>query len=470
MLEPNEYLISINIFLKLLGVVYFFVFTPFLFQIKGLLGSKGILPIKDYLKAIKRLYGPKGYKLVPTLFWINSSNTALLSVVWAGVIASILLMLGIWTPLMIFLLYFLHLSIVSAGQDFLSFGWELFLLEIACNSFFLSLTDSPNILIWISINLLLFRFHFQAGAVKLQSKDPNWRNLSAIGFHYQTQPLPNTVAWFIHKLPLSFHKVSTALMFFIELIVPFGIFGPEWMRFGTFILLGGLQLSIWATGNLSYLNHMTLAFTIILVANSFLSPFFEMPAANPDLSIIDPLLSLIGAFLIILQALNLWENISLTSIPIIRKIEKFLAPFHIVNRYGIFAVMTTKRYEIVIEGSLDGKEWKEYIFKHKPSNINCRPKRISPIQPRLDWQMWFLPFNAYYDNVWLQNFLTLLLKGEKEVIGLIQESPFKDTPPLFIRALAYDYEFTDWKTLRETGNWWKRTYVGIYSPTLILKT
>lgn len=469
MWDPSEYTISIDLFFRLLGVIYFFVFSPFIFQIMGLLGSRGILPINDYLKAIKRVYGRKAYRLVPSLFWINSSDIALLSVIWGGTGASILLIMGIYPPLMILILYLLHLSIVSTGQDFLSFGWELFLLEIACNSFFLSLTAAPNLMIWISLNLLLFRFHFQAGAVKLQSKDPHWRNLTALAYHYQTQPLPNTLAWFAHKLPLTIHKISTSMVFFIELIVSFGIFGPDWLRLVTFIFLAGLQLVIWATGNLSYLNHLTFVFAIILIDNNIFNRFLDTPILTAaSLNTIDILLNIIGAFLITLQALNLWENISLTSHPLIRKFEKFLAPFHIVNRYGIFAVMTTKRFEIIIEGSVDGIEWKEYIFKNKPSKINERPRRISPIQPRLDWQMWFLPFNNYRDNIWLQNFLTLLLKGNEEVRGLLRECPFKDIPPTYIRAVAYDYEFTDWKTKKLTGEWWKRTYIGLYSPTLKL--
>ncbi|MBA2727644.1 MAG: lipase maturation factor family protein [Parachlamydiaceae bacterium] len=470
MWDPNQYHITIELLFRLLGVIYFFVFFPFTFQIKGLLGSGGILPIKGYLEAIKKHYGHNAKRLVPTLFWLNSNDKFMMISIWTGIIASILLALGIGTPLMILLLYVLHLSLVSAGQDFLSFGWELFLLEIASNSFFLSLTAQPNPFIWISLNLLLFRFHFQGGAVKLQSRDANWRNLTAIGFHYQSQPLPNTLAWYAHKLPISMHKFSTALMFFIELAVPFGIFGPEWMRMIVFALFAGLQLMIWATGNFSYLNHLTLALTTILLGNTILEHWFEIPTnAEPPYLLVDIIISCIGVFLITFQLLNLWENTTFWSNKLIRKVEKIIAPFHIINRYGIFAVMTTKRYEIVIEGSLDGVEWKEYIFKYKPSEINYRPRRNSPIQPRLDWQMWFLPFNTYYENIWFQNFLAHLLKGQKEVLALLNRAPFGDTPPKYIRALAYDYEFSDWEAKNQKGEWWKRKYVGLYSPTLTLK-
>lgn len=370
---------------------------------------------------------------------------------------------------MLILLFIIQLSIVAAGQDFLSFGWEMFLLEITFNAFLLSLTEPPNALIFVSLNLLLFRFHFQAGIVKLQSRDPNWKNLKAVGFHYQTQPLPNTTAWFIYKLPMWFHQFSTGFMFFIELIVPFAIFGSEEIRLWTWLLFLGLQLMIWATGNLSYLNYLTVVLSTILLGNHYVSPIFsETVASSASPFYLHLFVSIIGFLLIILQFMNLWSNL-FGSTPYIRKILSFLSPYHIINRYGIFAVMTTKRYEIVIEGSDDEIEWKEYLFKYKPSETNRRPRRISPYQPRLDWQAWFLPFETYMDREWFQIFLMKLLQGEKDVLKLLRYNPFQDKPPRFIRAVVYDYEFTDFKTLRETGNWWKRTYIGPYGPTYQLR-
>lgn len=469
MLDPENYSISLALFLRLLGFIYFVVFFPFLFQIKGLLGSRGILPVGPFLQSVKRILGKKAYYTVPTIFWYNHSDKALVGVIWSALLFSVLLMLNIFSPLMLLLLYGLHLSIVSTGQDFLSFGWEMFLLEITCNAFFLSLTETPNLMMFLSLNLLLFRFHFQAGAVKLQSCDVNWRNFTGLAFHYLSQPLPNATAWLVYKLPLWFHKFSTGFMFFVELIIPFALFGTEEMRLVVWILFVGLQLIIWATGNFSYLNHMTVVFSTILLSNRYLKPIFgEPPELNASPIYINIALSVIGTTLVLLQLMNLWSNL-VKPVAFFRKIQHKLSPFHIINRYGIFAVMTTKRYEIVVEGSYDGKEWKEYLFKYKPSEINRRPRRISPYQPRLDWQAWFLPFSDFEDNTWFQLFLAKLLQGENEVISLLRHNPFPDKPPQYIRAVVYDYVFTDFKTLRQTGNWWKRTYLGAYSPTLQIK-
>jgi hypothetical protein len=463
MFSCELYTIAAHLVPRALGAIYFVVFLPFLFQIRGLIGKNGILPVADFLGRIRLFCGKKSYVVAPTLFWISCSDAALLTVVALGMLCSLLLVFGFAPSLMLFLLYFLYLSIISVGQDFLSFGWELFLQEITLNCFFLSLTREPNLLVWISCNLLLFRFHFQAGAVKLQSKDIHWKDLSAIWYHYQSQPLPNTTAWYVYKLPLWFHKLSTLFMFIAELVVPFAIFFTEDMRLCTFVVLAGLQLMIWATGNFSYLNHLTLVLCLILVSNSV---FEHIGISSVNQGEDHWFLWVVGVLLITLQLIRLYDHFRPKKV--FRALFAILSPFHIVNRYGIFAVMTCTRYEIVIEGSHDGVVWKEYLFRYKPSEIDRRPRRISPYQPRLDWQAWFLPFTSFAREPWFQSFLVHLLKGTKEVAILLRHNPFADTPPRFVRALCYIYEYTSFEEKKKSGNWWKRRLVGRYSPELQL--
>lgn len=467
MIFPENYHIGIHLFLQLLGLIYVFAIGAFLFQIKGLLGKEGILPIPSFLTAVEKHLKGEKYFHVPSVFWLNASDTMLMSITALGTLCGILLLLNVYPALMLLILYIIFLSIVSTGQDFLSFGWEMFLLEITTNAFFLSLSPG-NVFIWISLNFLLFRFHIQAGAVKLISRDKTWRDLTAMGFHYQTQPLPNFVAWYAYKLPLWFHKASTTLMFFIELVVPFGIiFGDEWIRLLTFVLLVGLQFLIWLTGNFSYLNHMTAVFCIILVGDRFLAPFIDIPLGEAPNAIVDNLVSVVGIVLIAMQALNVWHHLGRPS-GLWQWLQEWIYPFHIVNRYGIFAVMTTRRIEIVIEGSKDGITWQEYCFNYKPSEVNRRPRRISPYQPRLDWQAWFLPFSPYTKSSWLQSFIFRLLTGSKHVLALLRINPFGDAPPKYIRALAYEYVFSSAKEKRKTGAWWHREYLGIFVPPQIL--
>lgn len=466
MFTPESYTIALSLFVRLLGFIYFFAFGAFLFQIKGLIGEHGILPITRHLEWLKKNYPKRCYRLVPTVFWLNSSDKALMSVVALGMVLSVLLMLGVYTALILFLLYFLYLSIISAGQDFLGFGWEGFLLEITINAFFISLSTTPNIFLWISLNLVLFRFHIQAGAVKLQSQDVNWRNLKAVFYHYQSQPIPNTIAWYVHKLPMWFHKASTFLMFVIELIVPFGMLGPDWMRILVFAAFAGLQLMIWLTGNFSYLNHLTVVLSLILISNAYL-PWFEVPIPEAVPWIIYAICFLAGISLTALQLVQLWQHFFPNTA--FHRLFRMLNPFHVVNRYGIFAVMTTKRYEIIFEGSDDTITWKEYSFYHKPGEVDRRPKRISPYQPRLDWQAWFLPFSTPESNPWVENLIYHLLKGTPEVLKLIKGNPFSSHPPKYIRTVVYDYIFTTFEEKMKTGAWWNRTYVGLFTPPMHLK-
>ena len=131
--------------------------------------------------------------------------------------------------------------------------------------------------------------------------------------------------------------------------------------------------------------------------------------------------------------------------------------------------MTTNRYEIVIEGSEDAEEWKEYHFYCKPSEINRRPRRISPFQLRIDWQAWFLPFGPFEEQDWFRAFLTCLLKGNPPVLALLRHNPFQEKPPRYIRAQIYLYEFSDFETRKKSGTWWKRELIGSYSPALTLR-
>lgn len=469
---PESYSLIASFFPRLLGIIYFFAITALFFQIQGLVGKNGILPIKEHLDHLKGYAINKRllYFNFPTLLWFDSSDRTLLFLTGLGMVLSLILALGFLQPLMLLLLYILYLSLKVAGQDFLSFGWEGLLLEITVQTFLMSLTAIPNLMIWISINFLLFRFHFQAGITKLQTRDPTWRNLTALAYHYQTQPLPNTVAWFIHKMPLWFHKLSTALVLIIEIIIPFGIFLNEDFRFFTFVALIGLQFMIWLTGNFSFLNYLTASFSTLLISNNFLVKFIDVPpilsSASSSSVLVESVVSLLGTFLIVLQMIRLGYQIYPSKY--LNKILYWEAPFHLANRYAIFANMTTERYEVIIEGSEDGKDWKEYSFRYKPSEVTSRPKRISPYQPRIDWQIWFLPFRDFYTERWFQKFLYHLLKGTPDVLSLVKYNPFPNQPPKYVRSFLYLYEFTSFKERQEKGSWWKRQLIELYSPVMKL--
>lgn len=468
MWDPESYTTAAMLLPRLLGFIYFFAIGAFLFQIKGLLGRNGILPVEDYLNYFRTHISQKRFFYIPSLFWFNSSDRALMGLTILGTLISLILMLGYYPSLCLGLLFIIHLSIVSVGQDFLSFGWESFLLEITFYTFLVSLTPIPNLMTWINLNFLLFRFHIQAGAIKLQSGDPAWRNMKGAAFHYQSQPLPNTLAWYVYKWPLMIHKASTLFMFFVELIVPFGLFLTDDIRAITGLLMLALQVAFWLTGNFSYLNHLTAVFCIIAFNNYYLSFLAEPPPIYQVHWLADHILSLIGSFFLILQCARLWHHFQYHN-RLLTYWLSWLSPFHLVNRYGLFAIMTKERYEIIVEGSEDGNTWKEYLCWFKPSEITRRPRRISPYQPRIDWQMWFLPFDDFESATWFHQFLYHLLKGTPEVLKLVRHNPFPGHPPKYIRALMYDYHFSTAQQKKQLGWWWQRELMGLFSPIMSIK-
>lgn len=461
MWDVGSYTIAALVFPRLLGGIYFFAIGAFLFQIRGLLGKNGILPIQDYLDSFRFASWQRRVFYIPTLFWLCASDVAIMGLVILGTLVSCILMLGVYPALCLATLFIIYLSIVSVGQDFLSFGWESFLLEITFYTFFLTVSPVPNTAIWLCLNFLLFRFYIQTGAVKLQSGDSSWRDGTAVWFHYQSQPLPNTWAWYIYQWPMQFHKISTLFVFIVELVLPFGLFFTDEVRAIVGVLFIGLQVLIWITGNLSFLNHMTVAFSVIAFSNTYLF-FLSAPPEAQTPFWLDSCLFALGTTFLFLQILCLWNHFQ--PYRFIGEWLMWLSPFHLVNRYGLFAIMTKQRIEIVVEGSSDGEHWKEYLFSYKPSEVSRRPRRISPYQPRLDWQMWFLPFVSFASEKWFQQFLYHLLKGTPEVLALLRENPFPETPPKYVRALMYDYQFTNKKEKKECGAWWKREFVGLYSP------
>lgn len=468
MWNPEAYTTAALFLPRLLGLIYFFAIGAFLFQIKGLLGKNGILPVKDYLNYFRLHSSRKIYFYIPSLFWFNASDRALMGLTFFGTFLSLLLMLGFYPSVLLGLLFIIYLSIVSVGQDFLSFGWESFLLEITFYTFWVSLTPIPNLVMWINLNFLLFRFYIQAGAVKLQSGDVAWRNLTGAAFHYQSQPLPNTWSWYVYKWPLMIHKMSTLFMFFVELIVPFGLFLSDDIRAIAGILFISLQIAFWLTGNFSFLNHLTAVFCIIAFDNRMLSFFYEATPLPQAEGLSNDILNVIGSLFLILQGLRLWHHFQYNN-HLLAKCLAWFSPFHLINRYGLFAIMTKERYEIIVEGSEDGIKWEEYLCWFKPSEITRRPRRISPFQPRLDWQMWFLPFDDFESATWFHQFLSHLLKGTPEVLKLIRHNPFSKHPPKYIRALMYDYRFSSVNQKKELEWWWQREYIGPFSPVMTLK-
>jgi hypothetical protein len=387
------------------------------------------------------------------------------------------------------LLWLFYLSLATVGRDFLGFQWDNLLLETGFLSIFLAAlqilprrsreTPPSRIVVWL-LRLLLFKLIFSSGCVKLLSGDQNWRNLTALTFHYQTQPLPTWPSWYANQLPAWFQKTSCFIMFAIELGVPFLIFAPRRIRFFGCAAIAGLQTLIFLTGNYTFFNFLTMALCLLLLDDFVLENF--LPRRFRSLFFIDSQPSTFNRrwpravtipLATVVLAVSLFQMISMFGVRSgllapIAALDEWLMPLRTVNGYGLFAVMTTTRNEIIVEGSDDGTNWLPYEFQYKPGDVNGRPAFVAPFQPRLDWQMWFAALGNYQQNPWFESFCERLLQGSPEVLALLKKNPFPKNPPHYIRAEFYDYQFTNFTERHVSGAWWKREPVGEYLPPMSL--
>jgi hypothetical protein len=421
--------------------------------------------------------GAGRYHLVPTLFWLSASDAALQGVAYAGAGLAVLTIAGLAPALGLPLLWILYLSLTIVCRDFLGFQWDGLLLETGLLAVclapwrwrdrFVDASDPPRLARWL-VWWLLFRLMFASGVVKLASGDPAWRDLSALAVHYETQPLPTPIAWYAWLLPLWFHRFSTVVVFVIELGVPWLIVaGVRWRRLAALTLIG-LQALIALTGNYAFFNLLTVALCVMLLDDQALGRLASRrPAGKATVAGWRALaLPLVVAVLTVPVSVSILAGqIGLPVPSVIDPLQEAIDPFRSVNRYGLFAIMTTTRPEIEVEGSMDGVEWRAYEFHDKPGPLNRRPAWVAPLQPRLDWQMWFAALGRYEENLWFQRFCGRLLEGSRPVANLLTRNPFPDHPPRFIRATLYRYRFAGWRAHRETGAWWVRERLREYMPS-----
>jgi len=456
-IQPARFARTAWIFVRLLAAIYAIAFASLAVQVSGLIGEQGILPLGKILSA------PTLAKLweFPTLFWINPSDGILEASCWAGVAVAAMVMLGWFERTGLAVLFVLYLSLVTAGQDFLSFQWDLLLLEAGFLAIFLK---NSRIVVWL-FRWLLFRLMFLSGVVKLASGDKTWRDLSALSYHYWTQPLPNRIAWYMAQAPAWFLKFSTGAVLLVELLAPFLIFAPRlWRMFGAWLLLG-LQLAIFLIGNFAFFNLLTMALCVFLFEDRdferWLKPFEAIKAGVNARRIARVLAVLVVA----LGLAHGVEQFTGQSLAVVRA----FTPLQIVNSYGLFATMTTTRPEIILEGSRDGRTWIPYTFRAKPGDLGEAPRWVAPYQPRLDWQLWFAALGEYRENPWVVSLAMRLLEGSAEVRGLLESDPFESKSPRYIRGQLFEYRFTTPAERAATGNWWKREAKGTYLPTVALK-
>lgn len=523
-----SYVFSRAIFLRALGLVYLIAFISLWVQIDGLVGSRGILPARLLMESARpALAGssPIGrFMQLPTLCWISSSDGFLQFLCAGGAVLSCVVALGFAPAPALFLLWLFYLSLAKAGQAFLGFQWDALLLETGFLAIFFaplqwrlrpalllmrprlatpgtkrsaapdpvpqveppgpaprsraeaSPIPRPSRLVLFLLRWLLFRLMFLSGWVKLAGGDPTWRGFTAMRYHYLTQPLPTWTSWYMNRAPNWFQAVSVAGVFLIEGLIPLLFFAPRRLRLFACAMTIFLQVLIGATGNFGFFNLLTIVLCIPLLDDAAL---LRLRRCRKTLQ---PLIATqetrrwpiwatgaLGAIVIPISLAPAMGRLGFAHWlpqPLIEA-YRLASPFESINAYGLFASMTTVRWELIVEGSDDGANWKAYEFPWKPGDVRRRPQFCFPYMPRLDWQMWFAAISVHDGqgaDEWLVSFAQRLREGSPPVLRLMEFNPFPDHLPRYVRFVVYDYRFTTPVDRAQSGAWWQRKRLGVLGP------
>ena len=469
LLAPDErYRLAAGLFLRAIALIYLAAFVSAALEITGLVGENGILPAGDYLESVRRHYGDLAWLRVPTLFWIDHSDRALLAVSTVGCVISILLLLG-WRPLLCTsLLFLLYLSLFRVGQIFFNFQWDFLLLEAGLLSIFL--TQGPSRLLILLFHWLLFRLRFLSGLAKVMSGDPTWSGLTTLRYYFETQPLPHVGSWYAHQLPDWLLRTGTGATLFVELVVPFFIFLPRPFRLFAAGATIFIQVLIIATSNHNFINLLTIALCLFLLDDRALRWLPDRLGRVADVArgrlaavALHRVLLLPLAALVFVTSLHV-------SIEFFTQRPRSDGPLTVLsdivrtwgqgNVYHVFPNMQTERQELTIEGSHDGLEWKAYRFKYKPNVPSDTPAFIVPLHPRLDWMIWFIPPQNPAMRHWFEAFLWRLHQGSPTVKALLAHTPFPGKGPRYVRVLSHRFRFSTPEERDRDGNFWQSEYLG----------
>ena len=457
------------IFERGLALIYLVAFLVALNQFVPLLGQRGLMPADRFVAEVP-------VRASPSLFYLRATDAAFRAAAWAGVLLALLALSGvvqrrsgIGAGLVWGLLWILYLSFVNVGQTFYGFGWESLLCEVGFFTIFAGASNTPPqaLLNWI-YRWTLFRLMFGAGLIKLRG-DPCWRNLTCLDYYFETQPMPNPLSWYFHWLPRRVLHGGVVVNHIVELIVPFGYFLPQPFAGIAGLITIAFQATLIVSGNLSWLNYLTIVLAFTTLDNRFLA---WLPVSMPSLRR-EPTSQRLATY-------GLAALVALLSVsPVMNMLSPgqvmntAFNPLQIVNTYGAFGSITKERFEIVIEGTsdtspTDATKWQAYEFRGKPGDPAYRPPLVAPYHMRLDWLMWFAAMGTAQDEPWFSGVILHLLQNDRELLGLLRVNPFPDRPPLWVRASLYRYRFTTPAERRATGMWWHRERVADYFPAVRL--
>ncbi len=469
------------VLLRGLGGIYLIGFLIIVQQWLPLVGEQGLMPVTTFLGQLREAVGSTSgaFWRAPSLFWLDASDGFMLALGWVGLLLSLAVVAGFANAPLMFVLWLLYGAFVHVGQTFYGYGWEMLLLEAGFLGVFLAspwrlrikAADVPPLpVIWL-YRWLTFRLMFGAGLIKIRG-DACWRDLSCLVYHYETQPNPHPLSWWIHQAPEWVHQGGVLFNHFAELVVPFGLLGPRRLRHWAGAITIAFQATIILSGNLSFLNWLTIVIALSCFDDSLLSRLLPTrwvsrllhekltPLERTRRWVLTGLCMLVG-----LLSLNPVFNM----LDPHQRMNASFDPLHLVNTYGAFGSVGRVRHEVVIEGT-DGDPddidaaWLAYEFPCKPTDPMRAPCLITPYHYRLDWQLWFAGFGNPRREPWIVHLVQQLLEGRESALRLVERNPFPDRPPAYVRIRLFRYEFTK---PGQVG-WWRRHYAREYLPAVAL--
>ena len=482
------------IFLRCLGVIYFSAFYSLLFQIKGMIGPNGILPAAGYLRDVANYYpGLQRFWFAPTLLWFGAGNHALMLITWIGLIASLAVVFNFWPRASLAVCLVCFLSFVAAAQDFSSFQSDGMLLEAGFIALFFvpsglrpgfGAMHAPSRLTLFLLRWEWFRIYFESGVVKLTSGDYSWRHFTAMDDYYQNGPLPTWIGWYVQQLPHWFHAATAFMTLAAELGLVWMVFLPRRFKIICFLIVTPFQIGIILTANYTFLNYLVLVLGFLLLDDGFIRRVLPERWKNwgkqdgTESAETEKLASRSATWL-----RPVWRGVAVIYLgwvfyattallfamipyapPLPLAPARALDPFRIANQYGLFANMTHERYEIEFQGSTDGQNWTPYLFRYKPQDVRKAPGIYAPYQPRFEWDLWFASLGSWRNYPWVVQTEARLLTNEPDVLTLFAGNPFGSAPPQKVRAVIWQYWFTDRATKGKKGTWWRRELLGVYAP------
>jgi Lipase maturation factor len=466
-----EYWYSRWLFERAVAAIYLVAFLAAARQFVPLLGEHGLEPVGRWVQSVP-------FRSSPSLFYFFPNDTTFRAAAWLGIALAVFALtslpqqLGTVASAIVWaMLWMLYLSFVNIGQTFYSFGWETLLCEVGFFTIFAGASRAlPNMWLIYIWRWILFRLMFGAGLIKLRG-DPCWRDLTCLNYYFETQPMPNALSWYFHWLPHGVHTAGVVFNHIAEVIVPFAYFAPQPFASIAGVITIAFQGVLIVSGNLSWLNWLTVVLAIPLISDRWLTWLPVHPPATlssePAFHAAMYVIAGLTALMSIGPVMNLLSSRQM--------MNASFDPLHLVNTYGAFGSITRERYEIVIEGTEDPPasetaRWKEYEFIGKPGDLARRPPQVAPYHLRLDWLMWFEAMAPAPQSGWFFNMLGGLLTGDSRTLSLLRTNPFPDRPPRALRAQYYRYRFTTPEERRASGLWWSRELIGpYYGPVTVAR-